>query len=61
MSEIEIIVDDDVLEETTHIATQMGLTLDDILDVLLRKFNAEEGFFFLVDPKEVELMQKQNR
>lgn len=61
MSEIEIIVDDDVLEETTHIATQMGLTLDDILDVLLRKFNAEEGFFFPVDPKEVELMQKQNR
>ena len=60
MSEIEIIVDDDVLEETTHIATQMGLTLDDILDVLLRKFNAEEGFFFPVDPKEVELMQKQN-
>lgn len=49
MSEIEIIVDDDVLEETTHIATQMGLTLDDILDVLLRKFNAEKGFFFPVD------------
>ena len=60
MEEVEIVVENDVLEETMQIAAQMGLTLDDILDVLLRKFNAEEGFFFPVDPKEIELMRKQN-
>lgn len=34
------------LEEAQKIASQMGLTVDEVLDILLRKFNAEGGFFF---------------
>ena len=52
MAEVEIVVDDDILAETTQIATQMGLSVDEVLDILLRKFNTEGGFFFPVEPIE---------
>ena len=52
MSEVKIEFEEGVLEETRKIASQMGLTVDEVLDVLLRKFNAEGGFFFPVEPIE---------
>ena len=46
MSEVEIVAEKDVLEETQKIAAKMGLSVDEVLDILLRKFNAEGRFFF---------------
>ena len=60
MSEFEIVVDDDVLTETKQIATQIGLTLDEVLKILLRKFNAERGFFFSLSLKEIEMLRVQH-
>lgn len=49
MAEVDIVFEDGVLEKTQKIAAQMGFTVDEVLDVLLRKFNEDEGFFFPVE------------
>ena len=49
LSEVKIGFEEGVLEETQKIASQMGITVDEVLNIQLRKFNAEEGFFFPVD------------
>lgn len=48
-------LDDGVKEETTRIAAQLGLTFDEVVNTLLRKFNAEQGF-----PFEVKLEQRKS-
>ena len=54
MSEVEIELEDGVLQETQKIAAQMGLTIDEILTILLRKFNSEKGFFFPINLQELK-------
>lgn len=41
-------IDDGVKEETSRIASQMGLTFNAVVNIMLRKFNAEKGFPFPV-------------
>lgn len=41
-------LDDGVREETTRIASEMGLTFNAVINILARKFNAEKGFPFPV-------------
>ena len=48
MSTTSIRMDDAVREETTRIASEMGLSLNTVINILVRKFNAEKGFFFPV-------------
>lgn len=47
-------LDDNVKEETVRIASQLGLTFNSVVNILLRKFNAERGFFFplALEPQE---------
>ena len=59
MSEVDIVFEEGILEETQKIASQMGLILDEVLEILLRKFNAEKGFFFPVDSNELKEPGKQ--
>lgn len=44
MTVSSICVDDNIKKETTEIANQMGLTLDSVINILLRMFVAEKGF-----------------
>ena len=48
-------LDDGVREETTRIASEMGLTFNAVMNILARKFNAEKGFPF---PVKLETAQK---
>lgn len=48
MSTSTIRLDDGVREETTRIASEMGLTFNAVMNILARKFNAEKGFPFSV-------------
>lgn len=41
-------LDDGVREETTRIASEMGLTFNAVMNIMARKFNAEKGFPFPV-------------
>ena len=55
MSTSTIRLDDGVREETTRIASEMGLTFNAVMNILARKFNAEKGFPF---PVKLETTQK---
>ena len=55
MSTSTIRLDEGVREETTRIASEMGLTFNAVMNILARKFNAEKGFPF---PVKLELAQK---
>lgn len=48
MSTCTIRLDDGVREETTRIASEMGLTFNAVMNIMARKFNAEKGFPFPV-------------
>ncbi len=48
MSTTSIRMDDEVREETTRIASELGLSFNAVINILARKFNAEKGFFFPV-------------
>ena len=48
-------LDEGVREETTRIASEMGLTFNAVMNILARKFNAEKGFPF---PVKLETAQK---
>ena len=48
MSTSTIRLDEGVREETTRIASEMGLTFNAVMNILARKFNAEKGFPFPV-------------
>lgn len=41
-------IDDGVKDETSRIAGEMGLTFNAVVNILLRKFNAVQGFPFPV-------------
>jgi len=55
MSTSTIRLDEGVREETTRIASEMGLTFNAVINILARKFNAEKGFPF---PVKLETTQK---
>lgn len=55
MATSTIRLDDGVREETTRIASEMGLTFNAVINILARKFNAEKGFPF---PVRLETAQK---
>ena len=48
MSTSTIRLDEGVREETTRIASEMGLSFNAVVNILVRKFNAERGFPFPV-------------
>ena len=48
MSTSTIRLDEGVREETTRIASEMGLSFNAVMNILARKFNAEKGFPFPV-------------
>ena len=52
MATNSIRVDDDVRNETIRIAEELGLTFNGVVNILLRKFNAEKGFPFAVKLEE---------
>ena len=55
MSTSTVRLDEGVREETTRIASEMGLTFNAVMNILARKFNAEKGFPF---PVKLETAQK---
>ena len=55
MATSTIRLDEGVREETTRIASEMGLTFNAVMNILARKFNAEKGFPF---PVKLETAQK---
>ena len=55
MATTTIRLDNGVREETTRIASEMGLTFNAVMNILARKFNAEKGFPF---PVKLETSQK---
>lgn len=55
MSTSTIRLDDGVREETTRIASEMGLTFNAVMNIMARKFNAEKGFPF---PVRLDVEQK---
>ena len=55
MATSTIRLDDGVREETTRIASEMGLPFNAVMNILARKFNAEKGFPF---PVRLETAQK---
>ena len=55
MSTSTIRLDKGVREETTRIASEMGLTFNAVMNILARKFNTEKGFPF---PVKLETAQK---
>ena len=55
MSTSTIRLDDEVREETTRIASEMGLTFNAVMNIMARKFIAEKGFPF---PVKLETAQK---
>ncbi|MDO4805044.1 MAG: type II toxin-antitoxin system RelB/DinJ family antitoxin [Lachnospiraceae bacterium] len=48
MSTSTIRLNEGVREETTRIASEMGLTFNAVMNIMARKFNAEKGFPFPV-------------
>ncbi len=48
MASTTIRMDDSVREETTRIASELGLSFNAVINILARKFNAEKGFPFPV-------------
>lgn len=46
MATTTVWIDDGVKEETTRIASQLGLTFNGVVNILLRRFNVEQGFPF---------------
>lgn len=46
MATNSIRIDDKTKQEATRIANDLGLTFNAVVNILLRKFNAEGGFFF---------------
>ena len=48
MATSTIRLDDGVSEETTHIASQMGLSFNAVMNIMARKFNEVKGFPFPV-------------
>ncbi|MDO5132928.1 MAG: type II toxin-antitoxin system RelB/DinJ family antitoxin [Eubacteriales bacterium] len=48
MATSTIRLDDGVREETTRIASQMGLTFNAVMNIMARKFNEVKGFPFPV-------------
>ncbi|MBO6267424.1 MAG: type II toxin-antitoxin system RelB/DinJ family antitoxin [Synergistaceae bacterium] len=48
MATSTIRLDDGVREETTRIAAKMGLSFNAVINIMARKFNAEQGFPFPV-------------
>ena len=48
MATTTIRLDEGVREETTRIASEMGLTFNAVMNIMARKFNAEKGFPFPV-------------
>lgn len=57
MATNSIRIDDAVKEEATRIASQLGLTFNSVVNILLRKFNEEKGFPF---PVRLETEMKRN-
>lgn len=55
MSTSTIRLDDGVREETTRIASQMGLTFNAVMNIMARKFNETKGFPF---PVRLEVVDK---
>ena len=55
MATSTIRLDDGVREETTRIASEMGLSFNAVMNILARKFNAEKGFPF---PVKLEMEQR---
>ena len=53
MATSTIRIDDGVKEETSRIAAQLGLTFNGVVNILLRKFNAVQGFPFDVKIEEM--------
>lgn len=51
MATNSIRIDDSTKQEATRIANDLGLTFNAVVNILLRKFNAEGGFFFPVKIK----------
>lgn len=41
-------IDKDVKEEATRIASQLGISFNMVVNILLRRFNADKGFAFPV-------------
>lgn len=54
MATSTIRLDDGVREETTRIASQMGLTFNAVMNIMARKFNEVKGFPFPVRLETVE-------
>lgn len=56
MATNSIRIDDATKQETTRIANELGITFNAVVNILLKKFNAEGGFFFPVktEPKPIE-------
>lgn len=52
MATNSIRVEDSVKNETIRIASRMGLSFNAVVNVLLRKFNEEQGFSFYLDRAE---------
>jgi len=52
MATNSIRVDDAVRDETVRIAEELGLTFNGVVNILLRRFNAEKGFPFAVKLEE---------
>lgn len=48
MATNSIRIDDATKKEATRIANELGITFNAVVNILLRKFNAEGGFFFPV-------------
>ncbi len=53
MATSTIRIDDGVREETSRIAAQLGLTFNGVVNIMLRKFNATQGFPFDVKIEEL--------
>ena len=53
MATSTIRIDDGVKEETSRIAAQLGLTFNGVVNIMLRKFNATQGFPFDVKIEEL--------
>ena len=53
MATSTIRIDDGIREETSRIAAQLGLTFNGVVNILLRKFNAVQGFPFEVRIEEL--------
>lgn len=48
MASHSVRIEDGVKEEASRIAAEMGMTFNAVVNILLRKFNAEKGFPFAV-------------